>query len=225
MVALSTWKKPAVPKTSKSQKVCFRFYDQLDSYFPGHHENGNSPALKRRTISILRVRGVGVQTPGGFARGGTVFRGLQPSEARPSRRAKRGSTERSERLRRVKRGRAKVIGRSPLQKNSKRFHSPESPGDSTYFGGEEEGVPFSEASSRAKRSEAPPSRRSEAVPPRVYNNYSWSHRAKRARLHRAKRGSTERSEAPPSKARLHRGSAERSEAARRSSGGRHYKKT
>ena len=27
-------------KTSESQKVCFRFYDQLDSYFPGHHENG-----------------------------------------------------------------------------------------------------------------------------------------------------------------------------------------
>ena len=76
--------------------------------------------------------GASVQTPGGFARGGTVFRGLQPSEARlrraklrPSRRAKRGSTERSEappRLRRAKRGRAKVIGRSPLQKNSKRFH-------------------------------------------------------------------------------------------------------
>ena len=40
---------------------------------------------------------------------------------------------------------------------------------------------------------------------------------------RAKRGSTERSEAPPSVARLHRGSAERSEAARRSSGVRHYK--
>ena len=41
-----------------------------------------------------------------------------PSEARPSRRAKRGSTERREaapRLRRAKRGRAKVIGRSPLQ--------------------------------------------------------------------------------------------------------------
>ena len=63
--------------------------------------------------------------------------------------------------------------------------------------GSPEGVPFSEASSRAKRSDR-----------------------------RAKRGSTERSEAvPPSKARLHRGSAERSEAARRSSGGRHYKKT
>ena len=48
-----------------------------------------------------------------------------PSEARPSRRAKWGSTERSEappRFRRAKRGRAKVIGRSPLQKNSKRFH-------------------------------------------------------------------------------------------------------
>ena len=48
------------------------------------------------------------------------------SEARPSRRAKRGlPAERSEappRLRRAKRGRAKVIGRSPLQKNSKRFH-------------------------------------------------------------------------------------------------------
>ena len=74
-----------------------------------------------------------VQSPGGFARGGTVFRGLQPSEAR-LRRAKRGRpAERSEappsearlhppRLRRAKRGRAKVIGRSPLQKNSKRFH-------------------------------------------------------------------------------------------------------
>ena len=98
----------------------------------------------------------GIQTPGGFARGGTVFRGLQPSEARlrPSGRAKRGrpaeqseappsrseafpaAERRSEapsteappsepRLRRAKRGRAKVIGRSPLQKNSKttkRFH-------------------------------------------------------------------------------------------------------
>ena len=70
----------------------------------------------------------------------TVFRGLQPSEAkrglRPSearlRRAaaKRGlpAERRSEappRLRRAKRGRAKVIGRSPLQKKSKttkRFH-------------------------------------------------------------------------------------------------------
>ena len=36
-----------------------------------------------------------VQTPGGFARGGTVFRGLQPSGAR-LRRAERGSAERSE---------------------------------------------------------------------------------------------------------------------------------
>ena len=77
-----------------------------------------------------------VQSPGGFARGGTVFRGLQPSEAR-LRRAKRSRpAERSEappsearappRLRRAKRGRAgrsRVIGRSaPLQKNSKRFH-------------------------------------------------------------------------------------------------------
>ena len=64
--------------------------------------------------------------------------------------------------------------------------------------GSPEGVPFSEASSRAKRA-----------------------------LRRAKRGRpAERSEAPPSEARLHRGSAERSEAgARRSSGGRHYKKT
>ena len=47
------------------------------------------------------------------------------SEAR-LRRAKRGlPAERSEappRLRRAKRGHAKVIGRSPLQKNSKRFH-------------------------------------------------------------------------------------------------------
>ena len=58
--------------------------------------------------------------------------------------------------------------------------------------GSPEGVPFSEASSRAKRGRP-----------------------------------AERSEAPPSEARrLHRGSAERSrEAARRSSGGRHYKKT
>ena len=54
---------------------------------------------------------LGVQSPGGFARGGTVFRGLQPSEAR-LRRAKRGSAERSEappneaRLRRTKRGSA-----------------------------------------------------------------------------------------------------------------------
>ena len=44
-------------------------------------------------------------------------------EARPFSRAKRGRpAERSERLHRAKRGRAKVIGRSPLQKNSKRFH-------------------------------------------------------------------------------------------------------
>ena len=80
--------------------------------------------------------------------------------------------------------------------------------------GSPEGVLFSKASSRAKRGSA---ERSEAVPP------------SEARLHRAKRGSTERSEAPPSEARLHRakrGSTERSEAARRrSSGGRHYKKT
>ena len=83
----------------------------------------------RRSGEQLRcVTGLGVQSPGGFARGGTVFRGLQPSgEARPaSSRAKRGRpAERSEappRLRRAKRGRAKVIGRSPLQKNSKRFH-------------------------------------------------------------------------------------------------------
>ena len=55
--------------------------------------------------------GFGVQSPGGFARGGTVFRGLQPSEAR-LRRAKRGSAERSEAppseakpSRRAKRGR------------------------------------------------------------------------------------------------------------------------
>ena len=50
--------------------------------------------------------------------------GVLFSEA--SSRAKRGRpAERSEappRLRRAKRGRAKVIGRSPLQKNSKRFH-------------------------------------------------------------------------------------------------------
>ena len=63
--------------------------------------------------------GAGVQSPGGFAQGVTVFRGLQPSEARPSREAKRGSPRFR---RRAKRGRAKVIGRSPLQKNSKRFH-------------------------------------------------------------------------------------------------------
>ena len=73
-------------------------------------------------------------SPEFFSRCTAVLRGLQPSEARPSRRAKRGSTERSEappskaRLYRAKRGsierrgRAKVIGRSPLQKNSKRFH-------------------------------------------------------------------------------------------------------
>ena len=53
---------------------------------------------------------------------------VPPSEAARLHRAaaKRGSAERSEavspRLRRAKRGRAKVIGRSPLQKNSKRFH-------------------------------------------------------------------------------------------------------
>ena len=76
---------------------------------------------------------LGVHSPGGFARGGTVFRGLQPSEARL----------------------------------------------------------------RAERSEAG-SATSEARPSR---------------------------QVPPSEARLHRGSAERSEAARRSSGGRYYKKT
>ena len=66
---------------------------------------------------------------------GVPFSEAQSSRAKPARpsrrsearlhRAKRGSTERSEaprRLRRAKRGRAKVIGRSPLQKNSKRFH-------------------------------------------------------------------------------------------------------
>ena len=70
--------------------------------------------------------------------------------------------------------------------------------------GSPEGVPFSEASSRARLRranwEAPPAERSRGRP-------------------------AERSEAPPNKARLHRGSAERSEAAQRSSGGRHYKKT
>ena len=65
---------------------------------------------KSRELCAAGVRAL-VQTPGGFARGGTVFRGLQPSEAkrgsaerseappseaRPSHRAKRGSTERSE---------------------------------------------------------------------------------------------------------------------------------
>ena len=106
---------------------------------------------------------LGVQSPGGFARGGTVFRGLQPSEARLRRagearlrRAKRGRpAERSEavppseaRLHRAKRGsteappseaRAKVIGRSPLQ-NSKRFHQ-KAQGNHLFFGRGQCGVP------------------------------------------------------------------------------------
>ena len=56
---------------------------------------------------------------------GVPFSEASSRAKRGSGRAKPGSAERSEappRLRRVKRGRAKVIGRSPLQKNSKRFH-------------------------------------------------------------------------------------------------------
>ena len=68
------------------------------SFFPS---GGTTPEVHREARS-----GEPVQTP----EGGSVFRGLQPSEARPPR------------LHRAKRGRAKVIGRSPLQKNSKRFH-------------------------------------------------------------------------------------------------------
>ena len=90
--------------------------------------------------------------------------------------------------------------------------------------GSPEGVPFSEASSRAKRGSAERRKRGSGAPP------------SEARFRRAKRGSAERSEAvPPSEARLHRakrGSTEappseaRLQAARRrSSGGRHYKKT
>ena len=102
---------------------------------------GTTPEVQRtlrgRPCGTLRC--VTLRCAGGNPRGGTVFKGLQPSEARLRRsearlrRAKRGFAERKRgrpaerseappRLRRAKRGRAKVIGRSPLQKNSKRFH-------------------------------------------------------------------------------------------------------
>ena len=120
-------------------------------------------------------------TPGGFARGGTVFRGLQPSEAR----LHRGSAG-------AKRGRAKVIGRSPLQKNSKRFHQ-KAQGNHlvfTFFKPinnflkiilEFQRPPAERSEARLRpseeRSEAP-TERSEAVPP---SEARPSRRAKRGR--------------------------------------------
>ena len=84
--------------------------------------------------------GAGVQSPGGFARGGTVFRGLQPSEARlirakerserQSRRAKRGSTEAPpSEAARPREGHREVAITKKLKKVP-----PESPGEPlTYF--------------------------------------------------------------------------------------------
>ena len=96
---------------------------------PGIRNSGTSTVFRGLQPSEARLR----RAKRGSARLRRAKRGrpaerseaVPPSEARPSHRAKRGSTERSKappRLRRAKRGRAKVIGRSPLQKNSKRFH-------------------------------------------------------------------------------------------------------
>ena len=105
--------------------------------------------FKGGSVRKKRKRKKGYKPPEGspeFFSRCTVLRGLQPSEAkrgrsaeprseavRPGGRAKRGFTERSEappRLRRAKRGRARVIGRSPLhEKNSTKKVPPESPGE------------------------------------------------------------------------------------------------
>ena len=75
----------------------------LRNFFLLVEPQGRSPeTLRGGPCGTLRcVTDLRVQSPGGFARGGTVFRGLQPSEAR----LHRGSAERSEAARRSSGGR------------------------------------------------------------------------------------------------------------------------
>ena len=81
----------------------------------------------RCVAPVRRVVGGAMNRPpegSRFARGGTVFRGLQPSEARPSRRAKRGSTEVLPSEARPREGHREVAITKKLKKVP-----PESPGE------------------------------------------------------------------------------------------------